>query len=178
MARQFRNRINSPAIKATREFYESAAAVDFSDMDDLDSAPVAAEEIVVPAPEGHVETCVKCRGTGRFVSYAGRDVGQCFTCKGTGKQVFKNSTEVRRVNRTTASARKVAKGVSNIEAFEAAHPAAWAWIVAGSNEFHASLVKGITKYGSLTDNQMAAVERRLDEAAERLANPAPAAALT
>lgn len=28
--------------------------------------------------------CVKCAGSGRFVSYAGRDCGPCFACKGTG----------------------------------------------------------------------------------------------
>jgi hypothetical protein len=30
-------------------------------------------------------TCHKCRGTGRFVGYSGRDCGECFTCGGTGK---------------------------------------------------------------------------------------------
>lgn len=33
---------------------------------------------------GSSGTCAKCHGTGRFVGYSGRDIGDCFTCKGTG----------------------------------------------------------------------------------------------
>jgi len=29
--------------------------------------------------------CHKCNGTGRFVSFSGRDCGDCFTCEGTGQ---------------------------------------------------------------------------------------------
>lgn len=29
--------------------------------------------------------CNKCSGTGRFITYGGRDYGSCFRCKGTGQ---------------------------------------------------------------------------------------------
>ena len=31
------------------------------------------------------DLCPKCLGSGRFMSYKGRDCGECFTCGGTGK---------------------------------------------------------------------------------------------
>lgn len=31
------------------------------------------------------DACSKCKGSGRFISYAGRDVGPCFSCNGTGR---------------------------------------------------------------------------------------------
>lgn len=30
--------------------------------------------------------CFKCKGSGRFISYKGRDVGECFTCNGSGER--------------------------------------------------------------------------------------------
>lgn len=41
------------------------------------------------------ESCPKCRGTGRFTSYAGRQLGPCFACKGKGHNTFKTSPEQR-----------------------------------------------------------------------------------
>ena len=41
------------------------------------------------------EQCPKCRGTGSFVGYTGRRLGQCFACKGAGKRTFKTAPEVR-----------------------------------------------------------------------------------
>jgi hypothetical protein len=34
-----------------------------------------------------VENCKACRGAGRFISYAGRDIGPCFKCKGHGENL-------------------------------------------------------------------------------------------
>lgn len=38
-----------------------------------------------PAAEAFQITCPKCKGSGAFVSYSGRRVGDCFHCKGAGK---------------------------------------------------------------------------------------------
>lgn len=35
-----------------------------------------------PAPDA----CAKCGGSGRFMSFRGRDCGPCFTCNGTGRK--------------------------------------------------------------------------------------------
>lgn len=47
----------------------------------LGTQPIAAPAAV------HSDTCPKCKGTGRFRSYSGRDVGECFQCKGTGRRM-------------------------------------------------------------------------------------------
>src|SRR5215472_12829339 len=60
----------------------------------------------VPAIERFAEGCPKCRGTGRFISYSGRDCGPCFACKGAGQQTFKTSPETRAKAREGAAARK------------------------------------------------------------------------
>jgi hypothetical protein len=125
------------------------------------------------APATHIEVCPKCRGTGRFVSYSGRTSGTCFTCKGAGKRTFKTSGADRAKARAQHEDRQDAKRASNLDAFKAEHPAAHAWLLANGSDFAVSLLKGIAQYGSLTEGQLAAVERNIarDEsrAAERAA---------
>ena len=39
-----------------------------------------------PAPMAAMfEPCGKCKGTGKFTGYTGRELGECFACKGAGK---------------------------------------------------------------------------------------------
>jgi hypothetical protein len=89
------------------------APVDFSTGDDLNDIFGAPSETPRSLPEGDafarirsyadqapiaqpfVATCGACRGRGRFVSYAGRDIGPCYKCKGTGKTSHKTSPQVR-----------------------------------------------------------------------------------
>lgn len=52
------------------------------------------------------ETCKKCRGQGRFISWTGRVVGQCFACKGVGHKEFKTAPEERAQNRQRAAERQ------------------------------------------------------------------------
>ena len=52
------------------------------------------------------ERCPKCRGTGRFISYSGRPLGECFTCKGAGKRSFKTSPETRAAARQRTAVAK------------------------------------------------------------------------
>ena len=62
--------------------------ISFDDLDtDINAAPVERVDIRAQA---HIVnggdatfTCPSCKGRGRFISYAGRDVGPCFKCGGT-----------------------------------------------------------------------------------------------
>lgn len=39
-----------------------------------------------PAPMAAMfEPCGKCKGTGKFIGFTGRELGPCYTCKGAGK---------------------------------------------------------------------------------------------
>jgi DnaJ-class molecular chaperone len=41
------------------------------------------------------EKCPRCHGTGRFVGYTGRTLGDCFICSGTGYRSFKTAPKAR-----------------------------------------------------------------------------------
>jgi hypothetical protein len=115
-------------------------------------------------PKDFSEPCAKCRGTGKFISYTGRTVGECFACKGAGQRTFKSSPEQRERNRENAAARKGAA----TEAWVHEHKAEVEWLAAaalrnaqrgGTFGFPQSLIDAIAKYGSLTDNQLDSVRR-------------------
>jgi len=113
-----------------------------------------------PLPEAvmasvFVENCMKCHGTGRF-----RHLGPCFACKGKGKFEFKSSPEARAKARLGAAKRAIAKEKAAWDGFVAAHAAEAAWILANpSFEFAVSMRSAVEKYGDLTANQLAAVQR-------------------
>src|SRR6187455_3511850 len=92
--------------------------------------PVRPAPSYKPATERFAEGCTKCRGTGKFISYAGRIIGNCFSCKGKGKNVFKTSPDVRAKARNSAAERKERIQLQGIEAFKADHQAAYEWLVA------------------------------------------------
>jgi hypothetical protein len=129
-------------------------------LDDIFGAPsgdVRTEP--VRAPEGYKqpdysEPCAKCRGTGRFVGRSGRAIGKCFTCKGEGKVMFKTSPETRAKQRAAEAQKKVNK----VEAFAAAEPAVYAWLVESAPNFWfaASLLEKLGQYGDLTVGQLEA----------------------
>jgi len=127
----------------------------------------------------HTESCPKCSGSGRFITYSGRDLGECFTCKGQGARTFKTSRGDRVKAKAQREDRQDRQRVDNAAAFEAEHPAEWDWLkrTAGRWDVALSFMQGITKYGSLTDKQMAVVRNGMmrDAArAERRAASAPA----
>ncbi len=120
------------------------------------------------------EGCPKCRGTGSFISYSGRNLGSCFACKGAGKLEFKTS----RATRNKAAAKREEKRKT-----KAQEAAAWretnkdvlAWLANsakrnaernGSFTFPQSLLEAISQHGTLTDNQLTAAQRLMakDEA--------------
>ena len=138
------------------------------------------------------EKCDKCRGTGRFVSYSGRVLGDCFACKGQGVRRFKQTAEQRAKARDAADARKAKVAASAAEQAKAwldANPAEAEWLrqpVTGDFTFHADMLAALIKYGHLTEKQEAAVRnataksiaRKAQWAAEKAAREEGAATLT
>jgi hypothetical protein len=137
----------------------------FPESDDLDaliSAPIDTTR-KVDLTGGFTETCPKCRGRGRFISYAGRDCGPCFTCQGAGSKTFKTSSANRADNRAKVADRAVRRSNDAIEAFKAAHPVVWDWLDGNTFEFAVSLLAAVEKYGSLTANQLGAAYRCVEK---------------
>lgn len=143
--------------------------------------PKAPPAQYVPVEKRFEETCPKCRGRGRFISYRGRDCGPCFHCKGEGRKVFKTSADSRAKSRASSAARaqnKAKQLLADVLAWQQEHAAAWQWMtsnVARGSEFAKSLTEALYKYGALTDNQLAAVERNAAKMAERKAEREAAA---
>ena len=117
------------------------------------------------APMTHTSTCSKCRGSGRFRAYSGRDCGACFVCKGEGTLTHKTSPEARAKARERAATKKM----GNVEAWNAANPAVAAWIMAKGPKFRFASEMGaaVVKYGFLTEAQMATCARLMASDAER-----------
>jgi hypothetical protein len=146
--------------------------VSFDDLDSFDEEPTR------PSKPGGIEwsnPCAKCQGTGRFVSYSGRDCGECFTCKGSGKVSFKTSPQQREKSRTQRVSSKENRRVENGKAFELAHPDEWAWLIKSAKtgfNFAISLLEAVFKFGDLTPNQLIAVQNGIARDAERNATRA------
>lgn len=130
------------------------------------------------AVEAFSEPCRKCGGSGQFRSYSGRAVGPCFTCKGAGKFQRKTSPEVRARARDGAAQRKASKAATSWEEFSAGHPSEAVWITSNPKfAFAVSMREAVEKYGDLTANQLAAVQRCVAKEINRtLAKEARAAA--
>lgn len=168
------------------------STVDFTDMEmDLNAPPVMKAPLTVDqsiekwnekgsaSKQGAIyeETCTDCRGTGRFVSWAGRTIGNCFKCKGTGKMKFRTSPEQRAKQRESAAKLKMKKEVEKLEVKKLwieENKAVVDFIQANRtwSEFYRSMDESIAQYGHLTANQLAAVERGMVKQAERAAERA------
>lgn len=120
------------------------------------------------------EPCKACRGRGRFISYVGRDVGPCFHCKGTGKKEFRTDAATREKRRVQAEEKKQRNITEAHETYKAAHPQAYAWILAQAPrfEFAKSMLEALTKFGSLTEKQQAAIDRCVERETARQAERA------
>src|SRR5262245_57644733 len=152
------------------------------DLNDLLGAP-AAPARALPADETFarirasvpevVETCPKCRGTGRFIGWSGRALGQCFACKGKGSKTFKTTAETRMQNRAKAAEPKANTAKGNWERLVAEQPAEAAVLTKGStsrNERWASICTEITgkveRYGDLHEGTLAMLQRAVARDAE------------
>jgi len=146
---------------------------DFSDMDDLDSAPVrgpgraTAGRTDLEANAGE-EACPKCNGRGSvtFGTSWSRS-GPCYTCKGSGR--VKVGYAKRAAAHRKGEATKAQRLRDSVEAFKAANPAIYAELESGSSDFIRSLFGKLQQYGELTPNQIAAVQKGLDARAARKA---------
>lgn len=148
--------------------------------------PMSKEDIAVGVRlaasqiERFTEKCPSCRGSGRFVGYSGRTVGNCFKCKGTGKLTFKTSPESRAKAadaRDRAADRKARELREKVEIFAVEHAEDFAWMTAkaGSFDFATSMLEALNKYGHLTERQHATVTRlRLADAERDAARKAEA----
>ncbi len=132
---------------------------------DFGREPIAPRPLPVPQPATpFVETCSKCRGTGRFVSYSGRLLGECFACKGKGKKTFKTAPEQRAKGRESAEAarrRKLDELRAARDAWMRENAVEWRWMVdrAPRFDFAQAMVEAVDKYGYLTERQLDAVRR-------------------
>jgi hypothetical protein len=117
--------------------------------------------------------CDKCRGTGRFISYSGRDCGECFTCKGQGYQMRaagyterKAKQALKKIEQRKAEADAKAEA---IHAFRESHPDVFAALNEYGlqdryrSEFMDSLTRQLAERGTLTEGQIAAVRRGIEK---------------
>ena len=115
------------------------------------------------------EPCKKCQGRGKFIGYTGYSLGDCFSCKGAGFHEFKTSPQYRDKARTSTAARKEANKQAMIDAYAVEHPAEVIWLGLNSPkfEFAHSLCVALSKFGSLTEKQLAAVQKCMARDSER-----------
>jgi len=120
------------------------------------------------------ETCGKCGGSGRWTSFSGFSGGTCFACKGVGYREFATPSAERARARQQSFVRKERQQNEAVSTFRAEYPDVYAWIAANNDrdQFAASLNASLGKYGSLTENQIAAVRRSIVRASERAATRA------
>lgn len=117
------------------------------------------------AEQTFTEGCPKCHGTGQT------RWGVCFKCNGAGKRTFKTSPQARAQGRVNAAERRADTRAAAVTEWSEANPAEAAWIIAkeATFGFAASMRDSLLKYGSLTDNQTAAIRRCIEQDAARAA---------
>jgi hypothetical protein len=155
-------------------------AAPFADLDsDLDapaSAPrkLDSEQQANLANYGHVASvatvahfnCIKCGGSGRFIGYTGRDFGPCNRCGGRG--TVKTDPMARQAAKLRKQQRELIDRQYKRDQFLVARPDVAAWFKRSmntgpvANEFAESLWDALLKWGSLTPNQLAAIERSIE----------------
>lgn len=135
-------------------------------LDDLLGGPIVGPAKAPPAsyvPPDYSEPCSKCRGSG--IWRGGRSSGPCFACKGAGRLKFKTSPDHRAKARGRSAESKATKTETAINTFKAEHPDVWAWMDGSTFPFAVSLREALAKYGSLTENQLAAARRGIEKLA-------------
>lgn len=144
----------------------NANPIDFSDLDDLDAAPVRAESAETKARKAAAPmiTCPRCAGRGT-VTFGYRS-GPCYLCKSSGQ--VRADWEKKRAAFRKGEQTKAQNARVKSQEWKEAYPAEAAWLRAndGRSEFARSLSDGLEKYGHLTPNQLAAVQRAIVKDAE------------
>ena len=146
--------------------------------DDLDAVySTATPQAQVKAVTWFEEQCGKCGGSGVYHGMS-RFGMACFACSGTGKLTFKTSPAQRAKAKAGAANRKIKQAENKIAVAQAWRDenkaeAAWMDEAAGRGfEFASSLSAALTKYGSLTEKQLAAVRKCVISSAEMQARRA------
>ena len=97
------------AARTHTDFMEQVMLREPVNMDSATEFAKAALANATHDPKGEAryeEPCPKCKGSGRFIGYTGRVVGNCFHCKGAGKVFFKTSPEARAAQQESRDAKK------------------------------------------------------------------------
>lgn len=118
--------------------------------------------------------CVACAGTGKVRKVYGYTPATTRTYENTckvcnGKGGFVTSRATREQSRQKATERKQRQTNEARAAFDAAHPGVRDFLVGASkwSTFAASLLGGITRYGNLTEQQLAAAHSMMEKATAR-----------
>lgn len=133
--------------------------IDFSDLEtNLDDVPTV--ESTGRFAKTEKFPCEKCAGKGVYTyGYVNVRTGKCFACNGKG--FFLTSRADREKAKVRRAKRAEAKRTDHWEEWAAANPVLAPYLleVASWNNFAVSMIDGVKKYGSLTENMEAAVER-------------------
>jgi hypothetical protein len=139
--------------------------IDFSDMDDFDGA-VASSKPTREEPKRF--PCISCAGTGRYSR--GSYTGQCFACDGRG---YRAATAAEQQTRRDASRKAKVSREENRRArlgdFIDEHKAEYEWMLKRQErfDFAAKMLASLNEWGSLTENQLAAVRKCVARDAEK-----------
>lgn len=142
---------------------------------DLSTEDRAVGYAMAKAQERFKATCRKCGGSGTFIGYTGRVIGNCFTCNGKGYHLTKTDPAVLEANRAKAAAKKAeqaADASARADAWLEANPVEADWLrepVRGDFTFHADMLASLRQYGSFTEKQEAAVRNAAAKSAARKA---------
>jgi hypothetical protein len=127
---------------------------------EIDSAAIKKRAHIANGGEGtETFTCPACRGRGRFISYAGRDVGPCFKCKGTAKISKGQNAAIK--GKATKEANRAAWMQENLDAVMYANKRR-----DKGSTFYQSLIQSLDAHGTWTENQMAMIRRDMAKDAE------------
>lgn len=120
------------------------------------------------------ENCKKCSGTGKWTSYSGYTQRTCYACKGVGFHEFKTDSATRAKARERSVVVKATKEADRITGFAEQHESEYNWMVesAPTFSFAQNMLDAIKKYGSLTERQLASVQKCIISNAERAMNKA------
>lgn len=147
------------------------AAIDFSDLDDLDAAATRPEPAAVTLRKATAPMvrCPRCRGSGRVTfGFVNVQTGDCRQCKGTGE--VRADWEKRRDAFQKGEATKATNQKLRAAEWAGANTARWTWMTAAAGRnfaFAASMVTAVQTYGHLTEKQLATVDRLIAQDADR-----------
>lgn len=148
------------SIRSRKRYSDMNTHPDLPEDSDLDAMIAAPDSTRPVVPLVYVEQCPKCRGSGRFISWAGRDCGPCHTCAGKGTKTYKKSFEQRAATRAKSQSKKLARKeqdtARNLERFARENPDVWAWMKDSTYPFAVSMREAVAHWGGLTDRQLAA----------------------